>query len=168
MLFGYANPKNAGAEPRGSTRNRPASAAASTPTSTPAPAACASDILSRNFQTAEKALGQALTEKDAATIKLGLKSPILSIRLKTAEAVQDLDDKSYVPSLIDALEETCCAMIDGGTETQMMQKDLNRTLVDALEKLTKTKFNLPEDLSPRDFEEVIKRSREWSRQFLGK
>jgi hypothetical protein len=133
-------------------------------TTTPAEKANAAtqdkDILSRDYKTAETALNKAVTEKNTAVVKLGLQSAILSIRLKTSEAIKELDDKAFVPSLTDALEENQ-SILDGGSETRVMQVDLNKSLVANLEKLTGMKFNLSEKPTFEEMQQVIKKSREW-------
>ncbi len=118
------------------------------------------DILSKDYFVAEKALKKAIAEKDNITIKTGLKSPIFSIKQKTAEAIIQLDDNTFVPGLIDALQENQ-GVTAGGNEAEELQDQLNKALISALEKLTKMTFNIPETLSPADINKVIQKSREW-------
>lgn len=119
------------------------------------------EILSKDYNIAEKALSKAVKEKDKHTIRLGLKNPILTIRLKTVEAIKESDDKTFfVGDLIDALSENQL-ILEGGTETKIFQKELDRNIVSALEILTGLNFPRIENLSSKDIEKILKESREW-------
>lgn len=91
------------------------------------------EILSKDYKIAEKALNKAVFEKNKDTIRLGLKSPILEIRAKTVKEIGKLADETFVPNLIEALEENQ-GIIDGGSEIQVMQQELNKDIVSVLEK----------------------------------
>jgi hypothetical protein len=119
-----------------------------------------SEILSRDYATAEKALKKAVMEKDKKTILLGLKSPILTIRKKTAEAIAGLGDKMLVSELINTLSGNQI-LLDGGTETKIIQDDLDKAIISALEKLTEIKFEVSGRISPEDIAEILRLSREW-------
>jgi hypothetical protein len=119
-----------------------------------------SEILSKDYTTAEKALKKAVTEKDEKTIRLGLKSPILTIRKKTVEAIAGLGDKMLVSELINTLSGNQI-LLDGGTETKIIQDDLDKAIISALEKLTEIKFKVSERISPEDIAEILRLSREW-------
>lgn len=118
------------------------------------------DILSKNYDLAAKTLEKAIAEKDRKIIRLGLKNPILPIRQKAAEATAEIGDIEAVPPLIDALEFNRGIMA-GGTEAQIMQNDLNKAIISALEELTKLKFMVSDEISAEDVRKVIERSREW-------
>lgn len=118
------------------------------------------DILSRDYAVAEKALNKAVLEKNHATIRRGLENPILPIQQKTAEAISEIDDETFVPNLIIALRKNQSVMA-GGSEIRGLQNKLDLTLIAALEKLTKIEFGVSEKLSTNDIEGVIKKSEEW-------
>ena len=160
FLLGCANLETAGTQSQGLPKTEQTSAAKTPLVEKTTSPAQSNDILSRDYKTAENALGKALADKKNEVVKLGLQSPILAIRLKTADAVRELDDTVYVPSLIAALEDNR-GIMDGGSETQNMQRDLTESLVAGLEKLTKMKFNISEQLTPEDIQEVLKKSGEW-------
>ena len=92
-------------------------------------------ILSKDYVAAEKALVRAILEKDKETLKLGLKSQFFPIKQKTVEAITEIEDKTFVPDLINAFQENQ-SIFSGGTETKIMQDNLNKAIVFALEKLT--------------------------------
>jgi len=161
FLTGCANLETSGTQSRELPKTGQTSVTKTTPVEKANSTTQDKDILSRDYKTAETALGKAVTEKNTAVIKLGLKSPILAIKLKTAEAIKELDDVAFVPSLIETLEENQI-VIDGGSETQGMHAYLKVTLVAGLAKLTGIKFNVSENPTFEEIQEVIKKSREWS------
>lgn len=59
-----------------------------------------------------------------------------------------------------ALEDNQSVM-SGGTETEIMQQELNTAIVSALEQLTGLQFPSSENLSKDDIQKVVKQSREW-------
>jgi HEAT repeat protein len=93
------------------------------------------EILSKEYAIAEKALVRAVLEKDKETLKLGLKSQFFPIKQKTVEAITEIEDKTFVPDLINAFQENQ-SIFSGGTETKIMQDSLNKAIAFALEKLT--------------------------------
>lgn len=117
-------------------------------------------ILSKDYATAEKVLNKAVLEKVRETIRLGLKSPILTIKQKIVQAAAELDDKTLILDLIEALSENQL-LLEGGTETKIMQGDLNEAIIFALEKLTEIKFSVSEKVTSEDVSEILKKSREW-------
>jgi hypothetical protein len=127
------------------------------------------NILSKDYAVAEKALNKAVLEKDKNTIRLGLKNHILTLKIKTVGAIKELNDKTFVPNLIEALRENQ-SIIDGGTETQGFQEELNKSIVSALRQLTKLKFPYFDDARKldnfRDFarpdiQKVLEETQEW-------
>lgn len=120
-------------------------------------------ILNKNYSTAEAALNKAIKEKNNETIRLGLRSQILPIRQKTAEAISNTDVKTFVPDLVKALRENQ-GIISGGTETQLLQQDLNRAIITAIENLTDIQFNVTTDLSPDEVKKFIRITEKWCKQ----
>ncbi len=118
------------------------------------------EILSKDYAVAEKALNKAIEEKDVNTLRTALKSQFLPLKQKAVEAIADLNDKTFVPDLIDALEENR-GVIDGGSETQIFQEQLNKTLVSTLQRLTKLKFDVSEKPTSEEMDEIVKKVREW-------
>jgi hypothetical protein len=118
------------------------------------------NILSRDYETADKSLKKAVLEKDIDTIKLGLKSSIFTIKQKTVDAIIKMKDEIFVPNLVEALQENQ-GIIAGGTESDLMQKDFDRKIVTALEALTKLDFGAKESLTADKIEEIIKKSQDW-------
>ncbi len=117
-------------------------------------------ILSKDYVAAEKALVRAILEKDKETLKLGLKSQFFPIKQKTVEAITEIEDKTFVPDLINALQENQ-SIFTGGTETEVMQNDLNKTTVFSLSRLTGLKFDASEQLSSGEINKVLEESRKW-------
>lgn len=117
-------------------------------------------ILSRDYAIAEKALDKAVSERDKKTIRLGLNSRFLPIKQKTVEVIAEIKDETFVPNLIETLGENQ-AVMTGGTEMQIMQDDLNKAIVFALEQLTGLQFLFLENLSSEDIQRVLKESQEW-------
>jgi hypothetical protein len=118
------------------------------------------NILSKDYAVAEKALNKAFLEKNNNIVRLGLKNSILSIRLKTVEAIREINNETFVPSLIEALQENQI-LLEGGSEIQSFQEELNKTIISTLEQLTKLKFNLSNPISSKDIKEVLDKSQEW-------
>jgi hypothetical protein len=117
-------------------------------------------ILSRDLSIAENALNKAILGKDKDTIKLGLKNPVFTIRQKTVEAIAELKDESFVPELVEALQENQ-GLIAGGSEAQIMQDDLNQSIVYAISRLTRQKFKLSNPISSQEIKEVLDKSQNW-------
>jgi|RhiMetdeSRZDD1v2_1073273.scaffolds.fasta_scaffold376762_1 hypothetical protein len=104
-------------------------------------------ILSKDFDTAKKALDDNRWQRRVIAIRMSLKSQFLVIRQGAADAIRELQDKSSVPALIEALENNQ-VRYSGGLEIQSKQAELNKSLLSALQTLTG--LNLPEghELSP--------------------
>jgi hypothetical protein len=118
------------------------------------------DILSRDYAVAERALDRAVVEKDSETIRLGLKNPILSIKRKAALAIAETNDVTFVPFVIEALQMNQVEML-GGTETRVLQDELNMTLVTTLAKLTNLKFAVSKKPTASEIQKVIASGQEW-------
>lgn len=139
-------------------------------------------ILSKNYRVAKWALDKAVSEKDIATIRLGLKGFSFSIKQDAVLVIKQLDDKSFVPDLIEALDKNQ-GIIDGGSEVQSFQQELNITIISALKQLTDLKFSYSKgsptsltslclnnskisfscvvDRMPKDIEKILEECRKW-------
>lgn len=133
-------------------------------------------ILSKIYNVAKSALDKAILEKDKSTIRLGLKRNSPSFRTIVVQAIRQLDDKSFVPDLIKALEDNQVLM-SGGSETQAEQQELNKEIISTLKQLTGLDFPYLNDSSTipcfsdcpsKDIERVLTDSREWWRIHQGK
>ena len=118
------------------------------------------EILSRNYQIAQKALEKAIKEKDKDTLRSGLKNQNPLIKKKVVDAISDIDFKDSVPDLIDALKRNQI-LLRGGTEVQLLQRDLDVAIVKTLEKLTQLDFDVTDALSSEDVNKVIEQSNRW-------
>jgi hypothetical protein len=118
------------------------------------------NIISKDYLIAEKSLKKAVLEKDKKTLKVGLRSSFLTIRQKIVEAIIELNDKTFVADLIESLQANQI-ILDGGTETQIEQSELDRTIIRGLESLTKIDFKVSKELSIENIAEIIKRSQDW-------
>ncbi len=129
------------------------------------------DILSKDYQLAEQALEMAILAKNRNTIGLGLKSMFFNVKIKAAQTIAAIDERSLVPNLVEALQRNQ-GVISGGAETQMMQNDFNAAVVSALEHITKLKFRVSERLASEDLRgyrpfssaeihEVFDKTRDW-------
>lgn len=117
-------------------------------------------ILARDYYTAKKALDEAVQKKDLTTIALGLKGFSFEIRKDVVTEIKKLDDKSFIPDLIEALEDNQ-GDLSGGSEVQHLQQELNNHIVSTLEQLTGLCFSYTENSSKDDIERIVKQSREW-------
>lgn len=126
-------------------------------------------ILSKNYNVAKWALDKAVSENDKPTLRLGLNAFSLLIKRKVVQAIKQFDDKSFVPDLIEALDNNQGAM-SGGSETEFMQRELNEEIISALKQLTGLEFSFLSDSSTipcfsdcpsKDIQRVLKESREW-------
>lgn len=129
----------------------------------------ATPILSKNYQVAKWAFDKAVLEKDKSTIRLGLKGYSLLIKRDVVQTIKQLNDKSFVPELIKALEDNQVLM-SGGSETQAEQQELNKEIISALKQLTGLDFpylndssTIPcfKDCPSKAIERVLKESQEW-------
>lgn len=119
-------------------------------------------ILSKDYPIAKKVLDKAVLERDEATIRLGLKNNSLTFRKDVVQAVKQLYYQAFVPDLIKALEENQ-PVIDGGSETRIMQSDLTKAIVSALKHLTGLTFPNTENLTQGDIQKILEESRQWYR-----
>jgi hypothetical protein len=114
-------------------------------------------ILSNDHGVATQALDKAISERDEATIRLGLKEGSLSFKKDVVRAVRNAYFQSFVPDLIEALEEN---RDSAGAETAQ-QQELKIAVVSALMHLTGLRFPKTEELSKTDVEKILEVSREW-------
>jgi hypothetical protein len=131
-------------------------------------------ILSRDRVVAEKALAQAIEQKNKETLRLGLKNYPFLLNEKNGEAIINsivaMKDITFVSNLADLLERNQ-ALLAGGTEIQSAQNRLAKVIVKALQELTGLHFGTSNSLTSesdynerlKETNEVIKQSREWYR-----
>jgi hypothetical protein len=117
-------------------------------------------ILDKDYTIAKRALDKAVLQRDKETIRLGLKRDSLDFKREVVHAIEQLKDKLFVPDLINALEGNQITM-RGGTETKLLQQELNEAIVSALKKVTNINFLISDKLSTDDIQQVLKKSREW-------
>jgi hypothetical protein len=117
-------------------------------------------ILNKDYTIAKQALDKAVLQRDRETIRLGLQKKSLIFKKDVVQGIEQLNDKSFVPDLINVLENNQVAMT-GGTETRLLQQELNEAIVSALKKITKLDFQFSEKISADDIQQVLKKSREW-------
>lgn len=126
-------------------------------------------ILSKNYKTSKKALETAILVGDKEALRLGLTKDSLPFKKEVVEAIALLNDKSFVPDLITVLKKNQVLM-SGGTETEFLQKDLDKMTISAIKELTGLKFEYfyesptfcsfsecPSD----DILKILKESQEW-------
>ena len=118
------------------------------------------NTLSKDFAVAKEALEENKKRKNVEMIRLSLGHSSLIIKRLAAEALAELRDKASVPSLVKALENNQVTL-RGGTETQVMQSELDRDIVSALENLTGMGFPENVVLSSSEKKQIIERSNQW-------
>jgi HEAT repeat protein len=117
-------------------------------------------VLSRDFDTASRALEQAITSRDPGPALAALGHPALEIRRQAADALGEFGGRAAVPRLLDALEQNQ-SVLRGGTETGMLQAELNVALVAAVQKLTGVEFGAGNPPSDADVRRVLEQGRRW-------
>lgn len=118
------------------------------------------DILSADFATAQQALTDAVKNRDAALVARALNQRHLELRLKAATELAVIGDRASVPHLVEALERNQ-VKYTGGAETTILQVDLNRALITALEKLTGGDLGPVDPGSRQDIDRVLRSARDW-------
>jgi hypothetical protein len=119
-----------------------------------------SAILSSDYQSAKDALDNAVLKNDIKTIRLGLKNRINTIQQATVKALAKLKDKDSVPNLIECLKSNQ-GVFSGGTETEIMQRDLNISIIFALSTITELTFDASKSPTSDEIEKVITESQNW-------
>jgi HEAT repeat protein len=117
-------------------------------------------ILSTDFATANQALAESIKNRDARLVRLALDHPALEIKHEAAAALGELGDRSSVPKLIDVLELNQ-AVQRGGSETLVLQTELNAAALAALQKITGVDFGATDASSPEDVRRALETSRQW-------
>lgn len=120
-----------------------------------------SKLLSPDFETADAALSEAITRRDAALVARALDQTFLEMKIKAARALVDLGDRSSVPRLVATLDANQAAYT-GDSETKVQQKELNEALVAALAKHTGLSFGSVDPESAADIARVLQASRAWA------
>jgi HEAT repeat protein len=113
------------------------------------------NMASADFQSAKQRLDEAVKSGDAATLRAVLQHPSLILRREAAEALVQMGGTDNVPHLIEALEKNQGRRSDG-SESELMQAELNTALISALGKITGLEFAAPPDVS-----QVVQQSRGW-------
>jgi hypothetical protein len=119
-----------------------------------------SDILKKDYDAALAALDAAVSIADTQVVTSGLGNPIITIRIKSAEALKDLCDEKCVPALAARLEATR-GRIDGGTEMQLFQVELKQALIAALRKITGLDLPASKDPTSREIDRIARLVRDW-------
>jgi hypothetical protein len=117
-------------------------------------------ILNKDFKTAMSALEENMLQKNTSLVCLSLKHPSLIIKLKAASALNKMGAKTAIPHLIQALEDNQVVR-SGGTEVQLLQKELNEPIILALTKMTDKQVPSGKIHSDADIQNVINESKEW-------
>jgi hypothetical protein len=117
-------------------------------------------ILSPDFTTADRALAEAIKDRNAALVERALEQKHLELKLKAATALATMGERTSIPRLIEALERNQ-AKITGGSEATILQTDLNRAIVAALSKLTTIDYGTVDPASEQDVARALRLSREW-------
>jgi HEAT repeat protein len=120
----------------------------------------ATRILSPDFATASQALAEGIKGRDAGLVRLALDHPTLEIKHQAAEALGQFGDRSSVPRLIKALDQNQ-AIYRGGSETRVLQTELNGALITALQRITGVDFGGIDPSSEEEVRRVLEKSRHW-------
>lgn len=118
-------------------------------------------LLSADFATADQALSEAITRRDAALVARALDQKFLEMKVKAARALIEIGDRGSVPHLIAALEANQVAYT-GDSETKVLQKEVNEALTAALAKLTGLQFGAVDPQSAADIGRVLQASKAWA------
>lgn len=111
-------------------------------------------IVNADFATAEQALNDGIKYGNVDLVSLALGNPHLEIKLQAAEALGKMGDKKSIPRLWDALEQNQ-VYYTGGSETKALQVELNKALVNALQKLTGVDYGTVNPASEADIQRVL-------------
>jgi hypothetical protein len=111
-------------------------------------------ILSADFAVAEQALSEGVKNGDVDLVGLALGNPHLEIKLQATEALGHMGDKKSIPQLWEALEENQ-VYYTGGSEIKILQVELNKALVNALQKLTGVDYGIVDPASAADIQRVL-------------
>ncbi len=121
-------------------------------------------ILNKDYIIAKQALNKAVSERDEATIKLGLETSSVLLKKDVLQAIRQLYYQWFVPDLVAALEENQTAT-NKGTVTRIEQQELNKSIISALQHLTGLGFFPTENLSIEEFQGIQNKSLEWYRSY---
>lgn len=119
-------------------------------------------ILCKDYVVAKRALDKAVSERDAATLRLGLKKGSPFFKKEIVLAVRNAWFQSFVPDLITVLEENqISTSANKGNISE--RNELKKAVVAALRHLTGLPFPIPDELSISDLGKILEESREWYR-----
>ncbi len=120
-----------------------------------------SPILSKNYRIAKPSLDRAVSERDEATLRLGLNANSIMLRREVFQAIANLYYQWFVPDLIKALEENQ-NRTGKELETRSEQEKLNKSIISALQNLTGLGFSANEKILPaEEFLEIRNKSLQW-------
>jgi uncharacterized membrane protein len=116
-----------------------------------------------SYQDATEALHKAVVAKDKEAVTLAIQQRRFgpAFQIDAVRAVSQLNDKSLVPELLNALENNQGIAWRGGSEIEAEQKQLNKVIVATLEKFTGLKFSEAEHPTPEEIKIVLKVCRDW-------
>ncbi len=97
-------------------------------------------ISSKNYSTAKAAVVEAAHQRNVKLVCEALTHHSLQIRLIAVSEIQKMDDAKAVQPLLEALRANQ-AKYTGGSETEVLQSELNGKIVSALRQLTKLHLN---------------------------
>ncbi|HJQ55672.1 MAG TPA: hypothetical protein VJ890_02120 [Vineibacter sp.] len=118
-------------------------------------------LLSPDFEIADVALSEAITRRDAALVARALEQSFLEMKIRAARALLDIGDRASVPPLIATLEANQVSYSDG-SETKVLQQELNEVLVAALARLTGIAFGAVDPQSSTDIARVVAGAKAWA------
>ena len=97
-------------------------------------------IHSKDYLTAKAAVEEASQHRNVNLVCEALAHPSLQIRLIAVGEIQKIGNSEVVQSLLDALRANQ-AKYTGGSETEVLQNELNSKIILELQKLTKLDLN---------------------------
>jgi hypothetical protein len=117
-------------------------------------------ILSKDYWTAKRALDESIQKEDSQDIRLGLKSSFVELKIESVEAMKKLNCEDFLLDLVETLKNNRVEL--RGTELQVLQRELDKTIILALEKITGL-YLLPlgKELMESDIENAIENCQKW-------
>ena len=115
-------------------------------------------ILSKDFDTARRALEVNRKYGAVELVCQSLKHPSLRIKDLAVKHLSEMHDVRAVPFLVAALKDNQ-VKYTGGTETLVLQSELNRAIIFALKEITGLEFKTDED----DVSKIIRDVKKWEK-----